>query len=386
VSYRSERAVSPTTGETSWVVVNAVTYELHPERTAFAAYLRQRGRAWNTERTYSGRTALYLSYCSTSGVRWAEPTMDQLARFLRWLVDEPLSPRGRVSGREPRFRSKKTANAVLTTTCEFLRFGARQEWVPPEVVARLTREKYLDYLPKGYWAGEDGQFRMIQAREIKFTVVDDGIEWLTPEEVERVVDATTRCRDRFLVGLLWVTGMRIGETLGLRREDVHLLSDSQALGCRVRGPHVHVRRRPNANGAWAKSPVSRTIPVTEQVAGLYVDYVHERDVVALTAPQVWDSDMVFVNLFRAPLGRPMSDSAVKDLFDRLARRAGLVVRPHMVRHSTATAWIRAGSRDRDVVSELLGHQSPASLNVYVHASDADKRAAVDNVAAQAGRP
>ena len=383
-TYRSERAVSPVTGQTSWVVVNTLNYELHPEGTAFAAYLRQRGLTWNTERTYSGRTALYLSYCSRTGVVWAEPTMDQLARFLHWLVDEPLPSRGSRPGREPRFRSKKTANAVLTTTCEFLRFGARQEWVPAAVVTLLTREKYLTYLPKSYRAGEDGQFRTVMAREIKFTVVDEGIEWLTADQVDRVAAATTNCRDRFLVGLLWVTGMRIGEALGLRREDVHLLSDSQTVGCRVSGPHVHVRRRVNSNGAWAKSPAPRSIPVTEEVVGLYVDYVHERDTVAAATPQVWDSDMVFVNLFRGPIGRAMRYSAVKDMFDRLARRVGMTVRPHVIRHSTATAWIRAG-KDRDVVSALLGHQSLMSLNVYVHASDADMRAAVNHVGALAGR-
>jgi integrase/recombinase XerD len=37
--------------------------------------------------------------------------------------------------------------------------------------------------------------------------------------------------------------MRIGEALGLRREDMHLLPDSRVLGCRHEGPHVHVRRR-----------------------------------------------------------------------------------------------------------------------------------------------
>ncbi|SOE12148.1 Site-specific recombinase XerD [Streptomyces sp. 2323.1] len=360
----------------SWVVVDAVTYDLHAEGTAFLFQLRSRGLSVNTERTYGGRVALYLSHCAANGVGWANPTLNQLARFLHWLVDEPLPPRGRKTPLEPRFRSKATANAVLTTVCEFLRFGARCGWVRDEVVSRLSSEKYLSHLPAGYDAGEDGQFRTVRAREIKFKVEDEGIEWLTPDQVEEVIGATTRHRDRFLVSLLWVTGVRIGEALGLRREDMHFLSNSRSLGCNVEGPHLHVRRRLNTNGALAKSPRSRSIPVTEGLVELYTEYLHERVAVREAA----ESDMVFVNLFRGPLGRPMTYAGAKDLFDRLLKRVGFTVRPHMMRHSAATAWIREG-QPRDVVQDLLGHQSPSSLDVYVHASDTDKRAAVERVAA-----
>ncbi len=50
------------------------------------------------------------------------------------------------------------------------------------------------------------------------------------------------------------------------------------------------------------------------------------------------------------------------------------------RHSAATAWVRAGT-DLDVVQALLGHASLASMTVYLHARDEDKRRAVEAVAA-----
>lgn len=76
-------------------------------------------------------------------------------------------------------------------------------------------------------------------------------------------------RDKFLIQLLSQTGMRIGEALGLRRQDMHLLPDSRVLGCRHEGPHVHVRRRVNANGAFAKARQPRAIPVDEVTIELY---------------------------------------------------------------------------------------------------------------------
>lgn len=140
---------------------------------------------------------------------------------------------------------------------------------------------------------------------------------------------------------------------------MRLLPDAQAFGCQEKGPHVHVRRRLNSNGAWVKSRRPRAIPVTSDLVGCYTDYLFERAAV----PEAEFTEEVLVNLFRAPLGRAMTYSNTKDLFDRLARRADLIARPHMVRHGAATEWIRQG-HDRAVVKDLLGHESDSSMSVY----------------------
>jgi integrase/recombinase XerD len=49
-----------------------------------------------------------------------------------------------------------------------------------------------------------------------------------------VVKACRSARDRLLVLLLARAGLRRGEVVGLRRADVHFLSDSSALGCSFR--------------------------------------------------------------------------------------------------------------------------------------------------------
>lgn len=373
--YTAERAVSPHDGSVSWVVISD-DYELHVEACAFLASLRMADRSINTERTYAGRVALYLSYCAEKGLDWRKPGLPWLARFLHWLVDEPLPPKGAKRPVEPRFRSRQTANAIMTTVCGFLEFCRQQGWVSGETVAQLSEQKYLSYLPPGYDAGEDGQFRTVRAKAIKFSVAVEGYEWLNAEQFALLVGLPRHARDRFLVALLGGTGMRIGEALGLRREDMHFLSNSAGLGCQIAGPHVHVRRRVNSNGALAKARMPRWIPVTAELVSLYADYVFERDQVAEAA----DADMVFVNLFRAPLGRAMTYHNVKDLFDRLANQAGFPARPHMLRHTAATIWIRSKT-PRDVVQNLLGHVSPSSMEPYVHATDEDKREAVERVAA-----
>jgi integrase/recombinase XerD len=331
-------------------------------------------RSPNTQRVYAGRVALFLNYCQLFGVDWRDPSFGQLHQFLRWLVTAPVVRPATFSA--ARLRSKGTANAIVTTTGEFMRFGAKHGWVAARVPGLLSQPKFLRYIPPGFGAGEDDQFRTVQERTIKFRVGTAEPEVLSPEQTAIVLAATEHARDRFLVTLLLETGVRIGEALGLWRLDLHFLARSESLGCQIPGPHLHVRRRMNANGALAKSRYPRTIPVAEQTVDAYADYRFERD---RFDPAAID-DAVFVNLFREPRGRAMSYANTKELFDRLARECGFAVRPHMFRHTAATRWIEAGVAP-DVVQALLGHVSFASTSIYLHASRERMRQAVEHAAA-----
>jgi integrase/recombinase XerD len=381
MGYRAERAISPSDGAVAWVVVDD-DFELHDEGCAFLAGLRGRDRSVNTERLYAGRVALFLSWCAGEAVEWRQVRLDQMARFKQSLVADAAAPAGGPGRGTARRRSPATADAVLGTVCEFFRFCARHELVAPAVAAMLYEPRFLRFLPRGYEAGEDGQFRTVRSRLLRFAVAEKPFEFLEPDRVGELVAAAGNARDRFLVALIASTGMRIGEALGLHREDMHLLADSRSIGCAVAGPHVHVRRRAgNPNGALAKSRFPRTIPLPAEVATLYAAYWHER-YGRLGADE--DNPVVLVNLYRPPLGGALKYQNVKEMFDRLARATGLAVRPHLLRHTAATTWLRQGT-PRDTVQELLGHVSPSSMQPYLHPDEAGKRAAVERAAAWAAR-
>ncbi len=379
MKFIAEKAQLPgVIGALAWVVVDEL-FRLHVEASTYLDSLRGRHCSWNTERNYASRIALYLTWCDERGLDWSDPGFENLVRFRDWLVSTPLPPRGKKPSTTVRFRKDGSADAVLITMTEFLRFGEGPGWVTHKVASTLSKPKYLTHLPQGVEAGESGQLRNAQVRTLKFRTEDPGIECFTPEQIDLMIRLARNARDRFLIVLMRATGMRIGETLGLRREDLHLLPDSRALGCSEPGPHVHVRRRDNnANNALAKSRKSRIVPVEDGVISYYRDYQWERDQV----PQAADCDMVFVNLFRAPLGRAMSYPNAKQMFDRLAKWAEIVARPHMIRHTAATDWIAQGV-PHDVVQDLLGQLSPSSLKPYLHPSAKRKREAVERVAAGA---
>ena len=350
-----------------WVVLDAGLL-LHREASDFLRCLQGATRSPHTIRAYAGRVALFLGWCQVQGVEWRRIGLPDLARFKRSLEVGP--------GRGGRVRSGSTVNAVLTAVCEFLRYCARTGLVEPIVAERLSVPRWLRFTPPGFDTGESGQFRAVRARSLKARAETPFPEALSAEQTATVLACCRRPRELFLVILLLHTGLRIGEGLGLRRCDMHMLPDSRGLGCATVGAHVHVRHRANPNGALAKSRFPRSVPASDAVLAAYADYQYER---AQTVGGT-GNDMVLVNLYHEPLGAPMAYRAAKRFFDRVAGECGFPVRPHMLRHTAATNWIRAGV-DIDVVRALLGHASLASTTVYLHARDEDKRRAVAAVAA-----
>ncbi len=367
VAFHAERAVSPLDGSELWVVLDP-GFVMHREASDFLRALRGASRSPNTIRVYAGRVASFLGWCASQGVEWSSISLAELARFKHFGEATP--------GRGGRLRSGATVNATLTAVCEFLRFCARTGLIEQAVAERLSEPRWLRFTPPGFDAGESGQFRTVRARALKARAQVPFPEALTSEQAGAVLACCRRPREHFMVILLLDTGLRIGEALGLRRADMHLLPDSRGLGCTVVGAHVHVRHRANPNGALAKSRFPRTVPASDAVLASYAGYQYER--AALAGGD--GTDLVLVNLYHQPLGAAMTYRAAKGFFDRLARGCGFPVRPHMLRHTAATSWVRAGV-DLDVVQALLGHASLASTTVYLHARDEDKRRAVEAVAA-----
>jgi integrase len=140
-------------------------------------------------------------------------------------------------------------------------------------------------------------------------------------EIVALVRACRSARDRLIVLLMARAELRRGELCGLRRSDVHLLADSCVLGYVFPRAHLHVVRRDNPNGAWAKSRRQRVVPLDFLVVQAFDGYEFER----LGVPRAVESDFLLVNLFREPIGLPGPAGSLP----RLGRIAG-VRGPHAV--------------------------------------------------------
>jgi integrase len=88
------------------------------------------------------------------------------------------------------------------------------------------------------------------------------------DEYVPMMRARGSLRDKLLISVLELTGLRIGQALGLRRSDLHLMENSRTVGCLVHGPHLHVvRREDNENFALSMHRRELVVPVHPAVIG-----------------------------------------------------------------------------------------------------------------------
>jgi len=329
-----------------------------------------RDRAESTTRVYAGELARFLTWCTTTG-RSLEQGAQELSRFVLVLRSAPIERPGAGQGRPA---GPARINHVLAVVREFYKHAVGDGALDPCVLGSLFEVGDDRFLPAELRPEGSGLRYRARPRHRLRNPRSASPEAASQAEWEALLGAATSWRDRFLLVVLWFCGLRIGEALGLRREDLHFMEHASALGCSVPGPHLHVARRDNPNHATAKSRRDRVMPVGAIVLAYYDRYLEER----LGCAAADACDFVFVNLFHAPLGQPMTTSAVRQWMRALSSRAGLrrAVHPHMLRHSMGAEMTEAGVAI-DVVQTLLGHHCITSTQVYVHPSRTRMRQAVE---------
>lgn len=365
-------------GRAYWTVVDD-DYVKVPVADRFLFDLRfGADRAESTTRVYAGELASFLGWCNRHG-RSLEDGATHLSRFVLFLRTTPTTRPGSGQGRPP---GPARINHVLAVVREFFKHAAAAKAVNGEVLAALYEVADDRHLPAELRPEGGGLRYRARPRHRLRATRSAHPDAASQSEWEALLEAARSWRDRFLLVLMWFTGMRIGEVLGMRRSDLHFTASSTSFGCRVNGPHVHVIRRDNPNRASAKSRDPRVVPVGSWVLAYYDRYLEER----LTCPAADGCDFVFVNLFHQPLGAPMTDSAVRQSFRVLSGRAGLArpVHPHMLRHSAGVGMAEAGA-PIDVIQSVLGHRSIVSTQIYTHPSPVRTREAVEAMEAATRR-
>lgn len=192
------------------------------------------------------------------------------------------------------------------------------------------------------------------AADLQGVKVPSGIpKPLTETQINSVLDAVVGHepidhRDRALLELLYATGARISEAVGLSIGDL----DFDARLVRLYG----------------KGSKERIVPFGSSAAGALDDWFSARGRARLV-PIRWqrrgDAEAVFLNTRGSRLTRQAAWLVVK----KYGRRAGVSedLSPHVLRHSCATHLLDHGA-DLRVVQEMLGHASISTTQVYTRVS------------------
>lgn len=349
-----QRVRIPDSNRVTWLVLDDNYLPVQPIQS-FLGYLDNLERSPNTIHAYAGHLKLFWEFLGDSHLDWHLVTLENLADFIHWL----RSPDPRVISIEPveAKRTEKTINAILAAVCSFYEFQERNGATVGVDIYRYQFQPGKKYKPFLHHInkGKEVRTKLLKLKEPK---AFPGT--LTQGQVKQLIGACSRQRDKFLICLLYESGMRIGEVLGLRHEDIHTSGSNEI--------HI-IPRDNNANGARAKSNSSRVVHVSKELMTLYSDYLIEE------YPEDVDSDYVFVNIWEGEIGNPMTYSAVASLFNRLEKKTGVDARPHLFRHTHATDLIRDGW-DMAHVQKRLGHSSiQTTINTYTHLTDDDLKQA-----------
>ena len=231
------------------------------------------------------------------------------------------------------------------------RAGGQGQNVRPAPVTQnyhlIALRNLLDYLAK------QGQPSLDSAQIELATVKRPQVSFLAPNDIDRLIGCLDKDnihdrRDRAIIELLFGSGLRVSELVGLDRHHINL--DRREF--RVRG----------------KGQKDRPVFVTESAADFVGRYLESRtdNLPALfinhgrrSGPTKTDGN--YRRLTARTIQRRLSD---------LGLRAGLTqkVTPHTLRHSFATDLLANGA-DLRSIQALLGHSNISTTQIYTHATD-----------------
>ena len=163
-------------------------------------------------------------------------------------------------------------------------------------------------------------------------------DFLTAEEVESMIDNACNVRAKFVISLLYSSGIRLSEFLSLNRDSIQ-------------------EKKFQVVGKGQKPRLCFTDDRTIRLMG---EYLANRDD---------DNDALVVSRLNK---ERMTPTNVQMLVKNAARAAGITkhVTPHVLRHSFATNFIHNNGNIR-YLSAMLGHRSVATTMIYTHVVDND---------------
>jgi integrase/recombinase XerD len=296
----------------------------------------ERGLAANTIAAYRRDLQRYLRFLAAAGAPVRSVDERLVTAYLRSLRE----PGGAESVLSP-----ASAARALSAVRGLHQFAAREGHTaadPSQQVAPPARPRRLPHA-----LGVDEVHRLLAAA--------------------RTGDDPLALRDVALLELLYATGARVSEAVGLAVDDVELgeLSDG-ATGAgadRDAGPGASVL-------LWGKGGRTRVVPLGTYARDALAAYLVRARPALLAAagrtsagPRSRTVRQPHL-LFRNRRGGPLTRQGAWLVLRAAAERAGLTgVSPHTLRHSFATHLLDGGA-DVRVVQELLGHASVTTTQVY----------------------
>lgn len=311
--------------------------------------------ARNTLRMYCQHLKLYFEYLQQRELDFQKVTIDDLALFVNWLQNPYKSLKVIPSHQVETARSPRTVNIIVNTVLAFYDYILRHEKYSNNISDRLRK---LVSTPsrnfKGFLYGIAHEQKKVTSNILKLKVPKSKPKTLSKEEIRILIRACNNLRDKFLLNLLYETGIRIGEALSLWIEDFDI--SDMVIDLQDRGELEN-----NAEIKTVSSP--RRIDISQNLADIFMEYIAEYHTEEV------ETNHIFIKLSGSNKYKAMNYTDVDNLFRTLKKVTGIYVTPHMFRHSSLTLLRMAGWQP-ELLRIRAGHKNIyTTLNTYIHPSD-----------------
>lgn len=300
----------------------------HPAIDSFIGWLAvQKGSAEATQQAYRRDLLQFSAHLQASGIDLAEPAGISKRHVQSWLAS--LFHKG---------EAKSSMARKLAAVRSYLRFQIRMGKIAENVATSVHNPRQEQHHPR--LLNPDETFALLDSPASPDKPLTENGTAEKPATAGAENAAHLRLRDLALAELLYGSGLRISEALGLDVDDVH--------------PGNGVVR------VFGKGSKERLAPLSDTSRQALASWLEDRDLIAEPAEQA---------LFVGARGRRLNRREAVRIIASLCQQAGLdrVISPHGLRHSFATHLLDAGA-DLRSVQELLGHRRLTTTQRYTSVS------------------
>jgi len=290
------------------------------ELEKFRMYLSaERNVSKHTIMAYETDIGQFLDYLERAKVELSSVDHIILRRYLSWLNTQKYAT-----------RSIARKLASLRT---FFKFLKREGCIDNNPIILLSTPKLQKRLP----------------RFLKVTVMEELLN--SPDRTQALGE-----RDRAILEILYGSGVRVGEVVGLDLDDVN-------------PSRKEIR-------VWGKGKKERIIPINTKGIDAIESYILDgrKELLGKIKGNADNIKKKEKALFLNKRGSRLSAVGIRRMLNKYVKKVGLVqgITPHVIRHTFATHLLEGGA-DLRAVQELLGHVDLSSTQVYTHLSEARLR-------------
>lgn len=305
-------------------------------------------RSPNTVRRAAYALCFYLEYLnekqmSPTELYWLsyDEQYQLFTGFLTWMKENSYK------APDQKIPKNKTCNAYLRDVFRFYFFLEQEQ---PEI----GNLKVLSY-QQTVVANATGSRKTLRYRSFKGYLKEEerDVRAATREEVLATLKACTNCRDQLLILMISELGFRLGEILGV---DYTKDIDYETHEVKVRF------RADNENEARAKNAEERRGKLSDETFQFLLYYISEyRELLQ-------HQTFLFINIAGDTRGKPLKAASVYDMFDRMEKKTGVRLTPHMIRRYFGNLRYEAGWA-LELISYAYGHRHLETTTIYLDIID-----------------